>query len=256
MQVTNLRPCQLPNPNRRVARTGRRPPRRGRLRLVGGRDRAALPTSRVQRDLLVTRLVLAGVGDAAVGRVRRLAGADPGRVRRDARARNAARTRQTLGRLKGGALKAGQLLATVQALLPADPDQVWAGALAELVGDAGGVGVGALEPVLSADLGSGWRARFRSFDDEPVAAASLGQVHRARWSDGRDVAVKVQYPGVARALGADLRAVALATRAVGLLSPGLALPPLVRELRARLGDELDYTREAAAQQLFAPRLRR
>lgn len=209
------------------------------------------PTSRARRDLALAGLVATAALDTAGGRVRRLAGADPDRVRRETRARNAARTRATLGRLKGGALKAGQLMATVQALFPTDPDAVWADALDALVTDAGGVPFTALEPVLRAELGADWRSRFAHFEERPVAAASLGQVHRAEWADGRDVAVKIQYPGVARALAADLRSVSRATALVALVARGLALPPLVAELRTRLVEELDYRQEAAAQTAFA-----
>lgn len=212
---------------------------------------AGPPSTRLLRDLALTRLVTAAVADDVRGRVRRRRGADPEVVLRELRARNADRTRATLGELKGGALKAGQLLATVQALLPADPDAVWADALDALVADAGAVGFGELAGVLREDLGPHWRTLFRSFDEEAVAAASLGQVHRARWSDGRDVAVKIQYPGVARALAGDLRAVSTATRLVGLVARGLALPPLVAELRTRLAAELDYRREASSQTAFA-----
>lgn len=222
----------------------------GRLRVID-RLAAGPPTSRARRDLALAGLVTAAVADSARGRLRRLRGDDPDTVRRALRARNTARTRATLGGLKGGALKAGQLLATVQAVLPADPDAGWADALDALVADAGAVGFATLEPVLRADLGTDWRSRFRSFDETPVAAASLGQVHRARWSDGRDVAVKIQYPGIAAALAADLRAVSRVTRLVGVLARGLALPPLVAELRTRLVAELDYRREAASQQAFA-----
>ncbi|MDP9407077.1 MAG: AarF/ABC1/UbiB kinase family protein [Actinomycetota bacterium] len=104
---------------------------------------------------------------------------------------------------------------------------------------------------MAAELGPGWRSRFAAFDDVAAAAASLGQVHRATWPDGRSVAVKVQYPGVREALATDVRAVSAMTRLVGLVARGLALPPLVAELRDRLVEELDYVHEAEAQRRFA-----
>ena len=172
-------------------------------------------------------------------------------MRRELRARNAARTRRVLGELKGGALKAGQLLSTVEALFPTDPEDTWRGALTALQDANPALAFGQVEPVLLAELGARWRSRFRSFDERACAAASLGQVHRATWSDGRPVAVKVQYPGIREALAADLRAVSVVTRATALVAPGLALPPLVAELRTRLLEELDYEHEAAAQRRFA-----
>ena len=188
---------------------------------------------------------------AAEGGVRRLAGADPQQVRNELRARNAARTRRVLGELKGGALKAGQLLSTVEALLPHDPEASWREALTGLQEGNPALPFAEVEPVLRAELGPRWSASFSELDEQAVAAASLGQVHRARWADGRLVAVKVQYPGVREALVSDVRTVSLLSRAVATLAPGLALPPLVTELRDRLLEELDYEHEAAAQRRFA-----
>ena len=155
-----------------------------------------------------------------------------------------------LGELKGGALKAGQLLSTVEALFPTDPERTWQQALTALQEGNAALPFHEVEPVLRRDLGLDWRELFASFEENAVAAASIGQVHRAVWADGREVAVKVQYPGVREALASDLRAVSLVSRATALVAPGLALPPLVAELRTRLVEELDYTREAQAQQRF------
>src|SRR5690606_6696100 len=85
----------------------------------------------------------------------------------------------------------------------------------------------------------------------PAAAASIGQVHRARWPDGREVAVKVQYPGAADALRADLNQLARVSRLFASLLPGLEVKPLIEELKARIGEELDYRLEAEAQAGFA-----
>lgn len=172
-------------------------------------------------------------------------------MRADLRARNAARTRAVLGGLKGGALKAGQLASTVDAVLPQDADGSWSAALTALQEDAGALPFHEVEPVLRAELGAGWRSLFASFDTTAAAAASLGQVHRATWADGREVAVKVQYPGVREALRTDLRALSVATRAAALVARGLAVPPLLAELRDRLTEELDYLHEADAQRRFA-----
>ena len=85
------------------------------------------------------------------------------------------------------------------------------------------------------------------FDDNPAAAASIGQVHRGRWADGREVAVKVQYPGAGEALLADLRQIGRVARTFGGMVPGIDIKPLVAELQARVAEELDYALEAEAQ---------
>ena len=105
--------------------------------------------------------------------------------------------------------------------------------------------------VLAQQLGGKWRERFRDFDDAPAAAASIGQVHRATWRDGRDVAVKIQYPGAATALMSDLNQLARFARLFAALFPGLDVKPLIAELKARVVEELDYGLEADAQRAFA-----
>jgi hypothetical protein len=105
--------------------------------------------------------------------------------------------------------------------------------------------------VLVRELGTDWRDQFRDFDDTPAAAASIGQVHRAVWADGRDVAVKVQYPGAGDALLSDLTQIGRMSRLVGMLVPGLEVKPLVAELKARVAEELDYELEAESQAAFA-----
>jgi predicted unusual protein kinase regulating ubiquinone biosynthesis (AarF/ABC1/UbiB family) len=188
---------------------------------------------------------------AAEGAVRRMAGQDREQVRTRLRRRNAERTRRVLGDLKGGALKAGQLLSTVEALFPQDPESTWRDALVDLQEANAPLPFPQVEPVLRADLGAAWRASFAAFDETAVAAASIGQVHRATSPDGRAVAVKVQYPGVREALAADVRTISAMSRAAAVVARGLALPPLVAELRDRLTEELDYLHEARTQRAFA-----
>ena len=210
-----------------------------------------LTTARLVRTARLLSLPAGTAALAVEGAARRLAGQDRDRVARDLRERNAARTRTVLGGLKGGALKAGQLLSTVEALFPQDPEATWRETLAGLQEANAPLPFADVEPVLRAELGAGWRVGLPGFEETATAAASIGQVHRARDAAGRDVAVKVQYPGVREALTADLRTVSAMSRAAALVARGLALPPLVAELRERLVEELDYLHEGAVQSRFA-----
>lgn len=210
-----------------------------------------ITTSRLRRSLSMAGLPVRALGRAASVRARGLLGGDPERLRARARAETAADMRVTLGALKGGALKLGQLLSTVDALFPSDPEASWQSALGALQEANPGLPFGEVEPVLVAELGAGWQRRFRDFDEHPAAAASIGQVHRAVWADGTAVAVKVQYPGVADAIAADVGSLALTLRITSLVARGMAMPPLVAELRTRLGEELDYRLEGAHQASFA-----
>ena len=105
--------------------------------------------------------------------------------------------------------------------------------------------------VLDEQFGRSWTQRFREFDDTPAAAASIGQVHRAIWSDGREVAVKIQYPGAGAALMADFTQLSRMARLFARVSPGLDVKPLLAELKERVAEELDYRLEADAQRGFA-----
>jgi predicted unusual protein kinase regulating ubiquinone biosynthesis (AarF/ABC1/UbiB family) len=105
--------------------------------------------------------------------------------------------------------------------------------------------------VLDESFPAGWRHLFTAFDDRPVAAASIGQVHRAVWRDGTEVAVKVQYPGAAQALVADLGSLDRLVPVVRLAAPGLDARALFAELRDRLVAEVDYVLEADEQTAFA-----
>ena len=210
-----------------------------------------MQTSRLIRSAQLLSLPAGAAALSVEGVARRLAGQDRERVASDLRRRNAARTQRVLGGLKGGALKAGQLLSTVEALFPQDPESTWRDTLVGLQESNAPLPFVEVEPVLRAELGVEWRSRFARFDEQATAAASIGQVHRAAWSDGRDVAVKVQYPGVREALVADVRTISTMSRAAALVARGLAMPPLIAELRDRLVEELDYLHEARTQTAFA-----
>jgi len=104
-----------------------------------------------------------------------------------------------------------------------------------------------MRKVIESELEAPLEAIFASFDEEPVAAASIGQVYRARLPDGREVAVKVQYPGVAQAVRADMQNLGMILRLMKQIAPGLDAKATAEEVRARIGDELDYELEAQNQ---------
>src|SRR3954465_3597115 len=137
----------------------------------------------VRRTLRLVSLPLGAPAAGPEGVIRRRLGQDPAEVTRRQRQRTVARTRRVLGELKGGALKAGQLLSTVEALFPADPEQSWREALTSLQESNPGMPWAAAEGVLAAERGTAWRGLFERFDQRPAAAASIGQVHRALWRD-------------------------------------------------------------------------
>jgi predicted unusual protein kinase regulating ubiquinone biosynthesis (AarF/ABC1/UbiB family) len=188
---------------------------------------------------------------AAVGVGKRIGGRPAEIVTAEVQARTAAQLFQVLGELKGGALKLGQAMSAMEALLPAELADPYRDALTRLQEAAPPLPADTVHQVLAESIGADWRARFRTFDEQPVAAASIGQVHRGRWHDGADVAVKVQYPGVADALSADLRQLDRALPFMRLGAPALDARSLLDNLRDRLVDELDYLREADAQHAFA-----
>jgi predicted unusual protein kinase regulating ubiquinone biosynthesis (AarF/ABC1/UbiB family) len=123
--------------------------------------------------------------------------------------------------------------------------------LAELRDSAPKVSFKDMRKVIEADYGEPIDEVFAEFEEEPLAAASIGQVYRARLHDGSRVAVKVQYPGVAQAVRADLQNLGLILRAVKRMAPGLDPKAMAREIRERMTEELDYEHEAQAQRQFA-----
>jgi predicted unusual protein kinase regulating ubiquinone biosynthesis (AarF/ABC1/UbiB family) len=156
-------------------------------------------------------------------------------------ATNARRLAARLAHLRGAAMKIGQL-ASLQSedILPPE----FARALAVLRAQATPMPLQQLRGVLGREYGKGWERRFSAFGDEPIAAASIGQVHRATTSDGRDVALKVQYPGVARSIASDVDNVAALLRLFNLLPLGLDVAGIAAEAKRQLAQEADYLSEA------------
>lgn len=155
---------------------------------------------------------------------------------------NAKRVADQLSRLRGAAMKLGQMISMDAGdVLPRELTEI----LSRLRESAHFMPPAQLEKVLAAEWGVGWRAQFSSFGAQPIAAASIGQVHRAVLPDGRVLAIKVQYPGIARSIDADVDNVATLLRVSGLLPPALDIAPLLTEAKRQLHEESDYVREAA-----------
>jgi predicted unusual protein kinase regulating ubiquinone biosynthesis (AarF/ABC1/UbiB family) len=152
----------------------------------------------------------------------------------------------TMGQMKGALMKLGQLLSFVSDQVPAEYRQ----ALATLQAAAPPMDFPLVRDVAERELGRSLERAFARFDTRALAAASIGQVHRATLPTGEEVVVKIQYPGVAEAIAADLANVDLLHRMIAPLYPTLDPRPVIEELRVRLGEELDYRREAANQTAF------
>lgn len=155
---------------------------------------------------------------------------------------NALRMTEQLSRLRGAAMKLGQMISLDAGdILPAELTAI----MARLRSSAHFMPPSQLNQVLCAEWGRDWRQRFARFDATPIAAASIGQVHRATLPDGRLLAIKVQYPGIAASIDADVDNVASLLRMSGLLPAGLNIAPLLAEAKRQLHEEADYRREAA-----------
>jgi len=210
-----------------------------------------LPRKAVTRTARLATLPLGMAGRATIGLGKRLGGRPAEAVAAEVQQRTAEQVFKVLGELKGGAMKFGQAMSIFEAALPEELAGPYRASLTKLQEAAPPMPAKVVHGVLRQEFGSHWRRRFREFDDVPAAAASIGQVHRAVWRDGRDVAVKVQYPGAGDALRADLNQVSRLGRVIGVMVPGLDMRPLLDELKDRVVEELDYRMEADAQDGFA-----
>lgn len=153
---------------------------------------------------------------------------------------NARRVADQLAKLRGAAMKVGQLVSMESGdLLP----PALADILARLRSDARAMPKVQVAQVLEANWGKGWEKQFKHFAFTPVAAASIGQVHRAQTRDGRDLAIKIQYPGVRESIASDVDNVAGLLRMSGLLPKLMDVKPLLRDAKRQLHDEADYIRE-------------
>jgi predicted unusual protein kinase regulating ubiquinone biosynthesis (AarF/ABC1/UbiB family) len=205
----------------------------------------------VTRTAKLAALPLGIAGRATLGLGKRIGGRPADVVAAELQQRTADQLFKVLGELKGGAMKFGQALSVFEAALPEEVAGPYRAALTKLQEAAPPMPAASVHSVLSERLGPDWRELFTTFEDKPAAAASIGQVHRAVWHDGREVAVKVQYPGAGDALLSDLNQLGRVARLIGPLIPGLDVKPLIAELRNRVTEELDYALEAQSQAVHA-----
>ena len=214
-----------------------------------------LPRRAAARTARLAALPLGYAGRTAVGFGKRLGGQSAEAVLTEVQQRTAEQLFRTLGELKGGAMKFGQALSVLEAALPEELTAPYREHLTALQDSAPPMPTQTVREQIAASLGDDWRESLVWLDGGPTAAASIGQVHRGRWHDGRDVAVKVQYPGAGEALLGDLRQLARVARGVAPAFPGIDIKPLIAELQARAAEELDYHLEAEAQTAYAEAFR-
>jgi predicted unusual protein kinase regulating ubiquinone biosynthesis (AarF/ABC1/UbiB family) len=205
----------------------------------------------VARNAKLASLPVGFAGRAALGFGKRLTGKSKDEVTAELMDKAAQQLFTVLGELKGGAMKVGQALSVMEAAIPEQYGKPYREALTKLQREAPPMPAAKVHRVLDAQLGTKWRDRFASFDDTPVASASIGQVHKAVWSDGREVAVKIQYPGADEALRADLKTIQRLVGVFKQLAPGADVQGVVDELIQRTEMELDYRLEADNQRAFA-----
>ena len=214
----------------------------------------SIPTSRVSRT--------ARIGSLAAGQAIRQAATTAANVARSPEGREAALERRhieaaeqivaALGTMKGAAMKVGQVLSFLDVgMVPEEYREEFQHKLAALRDAAPTVTFKDMRKVIEEELGERLSDVFEQFDQEPIAAASIGQVYRARLLDGREVAVKVQYPGVAAAVRADMQNLGLILRLAKRIAPGMDPKAIGEEIRSRIQEELDYELEAQNQRTLA-----
>ena len=208
---------------------------------------ARVPDGRAERIARLAGLVAGIAGESALELLRRAAGAGERDGSLFMTSATALRLTETLADLRGAAMKLGQLLSLQgEGMLPPRLRE----ALAQLQNHAHFMPEAQVRQVLTREYGRNWKSRFAEFDFEPLAAASIGQVHAATASDGRDLALKLQYPGVERSIDGDVDNLSLLVRSLRLLPAGLDLDAVLPELKEELRREADYAREARSQEQY------
>jgi len=206
------------------------------------RKNRPVPTGKLERLFGLGAMAASiGAGVAFSGARQLLSGRPPSLSELVLAPANALRVAEQLSHMRGAAMKLGQLLSMdAGQILPAE----WSTILARLQTDASPMPVRQLEQQLSQQWGPNWRDRFEHFAMTPIAAASIGQVHRAKTRAGHDLAIKVQYPGVAASIDSDLDNIVSLLAVSHLIPPGVSLDGMVAEARLQLRQEADYLHEA------------
>src|SRR3984885_16086671 len=219
------------------------------------RENEKIPTSRVRRTATVASLA---AGEAVKQFGTRAANVTRGEeASEEAMAKRQLETAKqivaALGTMKGAAMKLGQVMSFLDmGLVPEEHREEFQRELAKLRDAAPTVSFKQMRKVIEDDLEAPIKEVFSTFDEEPIAAASIGQVYRATLrDDGREVAVKVQYPGVASAVRADMQNLGMIMRLMKRIAPGLDVKALTGEIRERMEEELDYELEAQNQRRIA-----
>lgn len=203
----------------------------------------AVPSSRLGRLYHLGR----ASGDLALGLgwqgLREMVRGSEGSGRIEISPAQARRITERLGHMRGAVMKMGQLMSM-------DGSDVLGPEVAEIMGalrhEADPMPLSQLDSVMRRELGKDWQKRFQSFDFTPIAAASIGQVHRAVAADGRELALKVQFPGVRESIDSDLNNLGFLIRHTGMMPEGVDIDPLLEEGRRQLHQEADYEAEAEA----------
>jgi predicted unusual protein kinase regulating ubiquinone biosynthesis (AarF/ABC1/UbiB family) len=214
----------------------------------------AIPTSRLSRSSKVGRLAATQAAKQMGTRATNVARGDAGSERALAKRQleTAEQIVAALGTMKGAAMKLGQVMSFLDVgLVPEEYREEFQAKLAELRDAAPKVAYKDMKKVIEGEYGEPIEQVFETFDPVPIAAASIGQVYKARLHDGRDVAVKVQYPGVAQAVRADMQNLGIILRLMKMVAPGLDPKAMGDEIRSRIDEELDYELEAQNQRALA-----
>lgn len=165
--------------------------------------------------------------------------------------KTAQRLLATLGQMKGLPMKVGQIFSYMDGVMPPEYEGIYRELLARLQVKADPVPWTIMEPEIEAALGAPASEIFRSIDPEPIAAASIGQVYRGVWTDGRAVAIKIQYPGIGRALQSDLENAKSIVATMQRILPNIETRKMAEDMIGRFAEEVDYEHEGASQQEFA-----
>ncbi len=214
----------------------------------------AIPTSRLSRSSKVGKLAATQAAKQMGTRATNVARGDAGKEAALAKRQleTAEQIVAALGTMKGAAMKLGQVMSFLDVgLVPEEYREEFQAKLAELRDAAPKVAWKDMRKVIEGEYDEPIEKVFHTFDPVPIAAASIGQVYKARLHDGRVVAVKVQYPGVAQAVRADMQNLGIILRLMKMVAPGLDPKAMGDEIRSRIDEELDYELEAQNQRTVA-----